>query len=163
MPADRPAPLRLLTRAVSALLARPRAMASFAVTLAFGLAVLSEAMNYRMGTLNRMGPGYFPTLLGIALVLLSFTLLFERNSEDGERLPAKYLPILVVPIGMGVFAFMIERFGVYPATTALVIIAGLADQTFRPVFLILMATLVPVAVTVIFVWLLGLPIKPFVW
>ncbi|TVR09670.1 MAG: tripartite tricarboxylate transporter TctB family protein [Salinarimonadaceae bacterium] len=163
MSSEQPAPLRLLTRAIAAIAARPRVLASFAITFSFGAMVLTEALNYRLGTLHRMGPGYFPTILGIGLIILSFTLLFERNGEDGERLPAKFLPVLVVPVAMGIFAFMIERYGVYPATTVLVIVAGLADQTFRPVFLLLMALLVPAAVTVIFVFLLGLPIKPFVW
>ncbi|MCG6122150.1 MAG: tripartite tricarboxylate transporter TctB family protein [Microvirga sp.] len=163
MSTDHPAPAGLLTRAFTRLSNRPRALISFAVTLLFGVLVLTEAWSYQLGTLNRMGPGYFPSLLGIALVILSFAILFERNSEGGERLPTKILPILVVPVAMGVFAFMIERYGVYPATTMLVIIAGLAEQTFRPVFMILMAVLVPAAVTMIFVGLLGLPIKPFVW
>lgn len=142
---------------------RPKALISFALTLSLGVFVLMEALTYQLGQLNRMGPGYFPAILGVGLIILSVILLFERDSEASEGLPKRVVPVLVIPLSMGVFAFMIERFGVYPATTALVLIASLADRRIRPGLALVMAVAVPVAITVVFVRLLSLPIKPFNW
>lgn len=40
-------------------------------TAAIGGFILFEASNYKLGTLNNMGPGYFPTMLGSLMVILA--------------------------------------------------------------------------------------------
>ena len=46
--------------------------------VAIGVTVVVLAQDYRLGTAARMGPGYFPTLLGGLLALLGLTLACRR-------------------------------------------------------------------------------------
>ena len=45
--------------------------------VAFGLAFMWKAQDYAMGTSVRMGPAYFPTMLGGLLAILGAVVLFR--------------------------------------------------------------------------------------
>src|SRR5437763_15984899 len=45
--------------------------------IAFGLAFMAVAQNYAMGNAVRMGPAYFPTVLGGILAVLGAVVLFR--------------------------------------------------------------------------------------
>lgn len=81
--------------------------------LAIGLAVMWVAGNYAPGTAARMGPGYFPRLLGGALSLLGIVItaqaLLLRTSEGG----AEPFPLRRVLFSFGAIA----AFWVLLATT----------------------------------------------
>ncbi len=47
----------------------PRDFAAGAVYLALGVAAIWIGRNYQFGTSERMGPGFFPTVLGSVLAL----------------------------------------------------------------------------------------------
>lgn len=59
-----------------------------AVTLVFGLAYTLKAQDYRWGEIARPGPALFPTLLGVALVLIGLLILINaglgRNLHEGD-------------------------------------------------------------------------------
>ena len=52
--------------------------------IAFGAAAAGLAQNYNMGTAARMGPGYFPTVLGGVLAVLGVIILMESFVVEGE-------------------------------------------------------------------------------
>ena len=54
---------------------------------AIGIAFMVIARNYRLGTAARMGPGFFPTLLGGLLAGLGLLLAVPAIVRDGERVP----------------------------------------------------------------------------
>src|SRR5690625_668465 len=55
--------------------------------LFIGVATVVGSQNYQMGTLVRMGPGYFPLLLGVLLTIIALLILFspEALTEDGTE------------------------------------------------------------------------------
>ncbi len=57
------------------------------IFVAIGIAFMVLAQEYRMGTAARMGPGYFPTLLGGLLAVLGLTLAVPALIRDGEAFP----------------------------------------------------------------------------
>lgn len=132
------------------------------------------ATTYNIGEGARMGPGYFPLMLGIVLAFLGAVVIFESlvvETEDGEKIGAiawKPLGFIIgANVAFGVLLGGIPRFGIpamglIVAIYALVFIASLAGDKFRPKEVAILATVLAVFSYVAFVWLLKLqfPVWP---
>lgn len=102
--------------------------------IAIGLFVaLYAANNYRVGTLARMGAGFFPTALGwtlsglgIVIVLLSL----RRRNHILTPPPFAIRPLLAVIVAVAVFSVLVERTGLIPATLISTVIVSMADSGF---------------------------------
>ena len=128
--------------------------------VAIGVAVMVIARDYRMGTTARMGPGYFPTLLGALLMVLGLTLTVPALFKDGEKLPKLQLrPLLMVLLGIAIFGVALEYLGFAIAIAALVLVGGLADPDLRPIESAGLAAFLVVFSIAIFVGLLGMPLN----
>ena len=80
--------------------------------IVFGLGFMIVAMkSYNMGTAVRMGPAYFPTMLGGLCAVLGAFVLFRayvsKFSFPLKFMPFRWLP-LVVGIGLGLLAYAIK-------------------------------------------------------
>ena len=97
-----------------------------------GLFVAVHAMtNLETGTIARMGPGYFPMVLGwlLAGVGVVILLLSLRTAIASKVAPAMApRPLLAVFLALLVFSFLVERFGLVPATVALTAVAVFAER-----------------------------------
>jgi len=130
-----------------------------AVLVAVGLAITVEALGFRLGSVARMGPGMFPAILGVLLALCGAAMWFVRDGAPAVPVRATLRPVLHVLGAMLAFALSVEPLGLLPATAALVAIAGLADpeHTWRSLTgLFVVAT---AAVLVVFVQLIGIPLR----
>ena len=95
---------------------------------ALGIAVVVLARDYRLGTAARMGPGYFPTLLGGLLTFLGLTLSVPALFRDGEDFPRLHLrPLIVILISIAAFGLALEYLGFVLAVLALVLVGARAD------------------------------------
>ena len=57
--------------------------------MAVGGAFASGATTYNVGTGARMGPGYFPLLLGVVLALIGLLITFKAltvETQDGDKI-----------------------------------------------------------------------------
>jgi hypothetical protein len=128
------------------------------VAVALGAFVLIESSDYARGTLLRMGPGYFPTILGAMLLILGALLVGTSMRRPAEPLRA---PELRAPacIGLGVvlFALVLPRFGLAPAIALLVPAAACASGSSRLVPTIVLTLVLIVFAWIVFVELLALP------
>ncbi len=128
--------------------------------VATGIAVVVLAQSYRLGTAARMGPGYFPTLLGSLMVLLGASLSVPAFAIDGERMQRFHLrPLLFVLLAIAAFGIALPYLGFAAAIVALVIVASFADPDLRPVEIAGVAAFLVAFSILIFVVLLGLPIQ----
>ena len=120
------------------------------------------ARDYAFGTSLRMGPGYFPSVLGGVLVLFGLVLTV-RGWRRGERLePGWSLRALaILPLSLVVFGVLIERAGFVPALLALVVAAAAASHESKPREVILLAVFLTVMSVAVFIWGLGLPYRLF--
>ena len=124
-----------------------------------GLAVVIIARNYPMGTLVRMGPGYYPIIIGALTILVGLGLIVKSLVETPEPLPNFALRPFVFLLGaIIIFALTLEHFGLVISTLLLVIFSRLAARPVKWIgTLVLSACLVPIAV-LIFWYLLRLPL-----
>ena len=127
-----------------------------------GFAII-EASGYPMGSMTPMGPAYFPIMLGSALVLLSLAVLFiEGRASEGPDIPGpSWRGIFWVPLAVGSFAFLVERFGLAPAIFAAIFLSAQSDDDLSLKETLILAVAASVFCVVLFIYILGLPLAPF--
>jgi len=132
------------------------------------------ATNYSIGTGARMGPGYFPLLLGILLAVLgAFTVFYSliEHTEDGDKIGTfAWRPIIYIlgaNVIFGILLAGLPRLGLPPmgliaAIYALTIIASKAGDIFKFKEVLMLATFLSVLSYLAFIKLLSLqmPVWP---
>jgi hypothetical protein len=128
--------------------------------LGLGGFVFLYGSRYAMGTAVRMGPGYFPRMISIGLMLLGLVLVVRSLARGGEAMKGLALrPLLVVLVGTLAFGLLIEPAGFWPASILLVIVSRFADRGFRVVEVVGLALFLTALITAIFRYGLGLPLR----
>ena len=130
--------------------------------IAFGSAAVAIGRGYALGTAARMGPGYFPVLVGAVLVIVGLVVAGRGVLAKSERLQRLMIaPLALVLAAVLLFAVTIEKLGLVVAVLAVVVVGYLANARWRPLELVLLAGLLTAASVLIFYYGLKLPFK--VW
>ncbi len=141
---------------------------------AVGVAFAWGATSYTIGEGARMGPGYFPLLLGIILTLLGAAISLQAlviETEDGDKIgPWAWKPLGFVIAANLLFGVLlgglpsigVPAMGLIAAIFGLTIVASLAGDTFNMKEVLVLATVLAIGSYVAFVWLLKLqfPVWP---
>ncbi len=101
--------------------------------IGFGLfACIWAVTNYQMGSAVRMGPAYFPAVLGGLLALLGLIVLIESLAVTGPAVAKINLrPLLLISAGCVVYGYLMKPLGLVLATVALVFIAAWGGHEFK--------------------------------
>ncbi|MFT4173209.1 MAG: tripartite tricarboxylate transporter TctB family protein [Rhodocyclaceae bacterium] len=128
-----------------------------------GLAFAIGAGAYDMGSAARMGPGYFPRLLGAVLVLLGIGVYLggwrSPAQAGGGRFPLR--PLLAICAAIAVFAVLLKPAGLALASAALVAVSSFGQTRPRWGEVALAALALTVAAVAVFAYGLKLPLN--VW
>jgi uncharacterized membrane protein len=126
--------------------------------IGIGVAAILIARDYEFGSARRMGPGYFPVLLGALLVLFGLWLLV-KGLRAPERIEGAWSlrPLIVLPLSMVLFGLLMDRAGFIPAMAVLVFGAALAGTEFKLVEVTLLTIGLIIFSVLVFIWGLGLP------
>jgi putative tricarboxylic transport membrane protein len=129
-----------------------------AMLIAIGIAAVVIARDYPFGTSLRMGPGYFPTLLGAVIALFGLTLMVKgimkaEAFEGGWSLRA----LVLLPLSLVLFGVLMERAGFIPALAALIFGSAAAGTEFRLGEVALLTVALTAFAVAVFIWGLGLP------
>ena len=138
-----------------------------------GTAFAWGSTTYNVGTGARMGPGYFPLMLGILLAVLGLLVLFTAltietvNGDPVGKIAWRPLGFIIganlifgVLLG-GVVAWGLPAMGLIAAIYALVLIAGLAGQRYSFKASLVLATILAIGSYLAFVVALKLQFQ--VW
>ena len=145
------------------LMRNPKDMLAGLMFIAFGMAALVISQDYTLGTAARMGPGYFPRLLGILLVAGGAlqVLISLRTNPEAERPEWHWRPLLIVLVGVAAFMGLAPYLGVILAGFVLVFIASFASAEFRWKEALISGAVQGVAAVLVFIYGLGMPLP--VW
>lgn len=128
--------------------------------IGFGLGFVLVGQNYEMGTAVRMGPAYFPTVLGALLTFLGLIVFGQSFTVSGSPLPRfAFRPLIVVLIAIALFGVMIRSVGLVPATVTLVVVSSLGNYEFRTKEVLVMAIGLALFAVGVFYYGLGLSFK----
>ena len=126
--------------------------------LVIGAVSIYIAQDYPMGSALRMGPGYFPIVLGGIIGLFG---IYELISGVLKPEPIKgnwsIRALIVLPISAVVFGILMEHAGFIPALIVLVFVSAAASSEFKWWEVALLAVGLTIACTGLFIYGLGLP------
>jgi uncharacterized membrane protein len=118
------------------------------------------ARNYAFGTSLRMGPGYFPSVLGGGLVLFGLYLVVvglkrKEKMEGGDNWSLRAL--VVLPLSVVLFGLLMEHAGFIPALLVLIFGSAAASTEFKLVEVLLLSIGLTAFSVALFIYGLGLP------
>lgn len=138
-----------------------------ALMLFIGLGAIFQGRTYPIGTLSRMGPGFFPVALGVILAVIGTAIIAtaKSNIPEGEEvlLPPEWRGWICIIASVIAFIAIGKYGGLLPATFAVVFISALGDRdnTWKDA-LVLSLGMVIIAV-VVFWWALQMQFPLFQW
>ena len=136
--------------------------------LSVGVAFAWGATTYTIGSGARMGPGYFPLILGILMAILGGVITFKSlvvETEDGERIGSwAWQPLFFIITANLVFGVLlgglpslkIPAMGLIIGIYALTFIASLASDEFKFKEVVILATVLSAVSYLAFIVLLKL-------
>ncbi|HEX9397562.1 MAG TPA: tripartite tricarboxylate transporter TctB family protein [Burkholderiales bacterium] len=90
------------------------------------------ATHYQMGTAVRMGPAYFPVVLGGLLAVLGVAVLLEGLALEGPAVPQfHFRPLILISAGCVAYGYLMKPLGLVGATAALVFISAYGGHEFK--------------------------------
>ena len=130
--------------------------------IATGLAAVVIARDYAFGTALRMGPGYFPSILGGLLVLAGLYLVV-KGLRSGEKITGTWSvrALIVFPLSLVLFGLLMEYAGFVPALAVLIFGSAAAGTEFKFGEVALLTVFLTVMCVLVFVWGIGLPYPLF--
>jgi hypothetical protein len=147
-----------------AFIRHPRDFFAGLIFVAFGLAAIVIGSNYSLGSAARMGPGYFPRILGILLLVLGAALSLRALKIKGDPLPRWYWrPILVVLSSVVAFGLLVTHLGLVFSTIGLIFASSAASREFRPKEALISGILLAALAVGVFIFGLNLQLPIWPW
>ncbi|WP_127507567.1 tripartite tricarboxylate transporter TctB family protein [Actinoplanes solisilvae] len=146
---------------------RPRR--SFPDVLAGGIfvvvggAFVVGSLGYDRGTALRMGPGYFPLVVGAIVVALGLAVVV-KGLIAGEQIPFHAVPwraVALITLAVAFFGFFIGRLGFVPTAAVTALLTTLASRRVRLLPALAVTAGLTVAATLIFI--VGLQVRLPLW
>jgi putative tricarboxylic transport membrane protein len=120
------------------------------------------ARDYSMGSAGRMGPAYFPTVLGAMLALIGLVGVIRSMLKSGGAVGhIAVREIALVSLSVIVFGVLVRGAGIAVSVLLVILVGGYASIKFKFVPYLLLAVGLAVFCVLIFVKALGLPMPMF--
>ncbi len=130
--------------------------------IAIGVFAAMHARQYELGELQRMGPGYFPTVLGIILAVLGVLVAVPALFREGTSIKIEWKSLLWVMVSILVFAVLLNHLGMIFTSVLAVIASSMASDIKWKARLILSGC-IAVITYLIFSFGLGMVIPVWPW
>jgi putative tricarboxylic transport membrane protein len=127
--------------------------------IAFAVVALYVSRTYSLGTAVRMGPGYFPILLGGVLAVVGAILVVRSLVIAGDPVgQVRVLPLVVVAVAVVLFGVLLPWLGLAVTLPVVIAVSALASAQSRRWEVLLLALVLTVFSALVFVHGLRLPI-----
>jgi len=126
--------------------------------IAFGLFFLVVARNYQMGSAVRMGPAYFPTVLGGIMAVLGAIVFFQSLVMQGEAMPKfSFKPIFFISLSLILFGYLLKPLGFILSLVILIFVCAFGGHEFKVKEVSILAVVLVIFSVLVFVKGLTLP------
>jgi Tripartite tricarboxylate transporter TctB family len=126
--------------------------------IAPGAASILIARGYPFGSTMRMGPGYFPSVLGGILVLFGlYVMIMGLRSGEKITVHCSIRALIVLPLSLLAFGVLMTHAGFIPALAVLIFGSASAGREFKFVEILLLTLILTGLSVAVFSWGLGLP------
>ncbi|MDR2112358.1 MAG: tripartite tricarboxylate transporter TctB family protein [Candidatus Accumulibacter sp.] len=143
---------------MSVFIKHPRDFFAGLMYASVGIGAIVMAQEYNMGTSVRMGPGYFPTLLGGFLTLIGVISMIRSFLHAGETIGAFCWKEIALVLGSVVlFGVLARGAGLAPSLMLMVLVSAWASDRFKLGTALALAVVSSVFSALVFVKGLGLP------
>jgi len=130
--------------------------------IALGVFFAWQSYGLELGTAFRMGPGYFPLLLSIVLIVLGAFIFVRAGKVSGEPLgPIAWRGIFFILPAPIFFGMTVRGLGFVPALFFTSLIASFASQRMKPWMALALSVGITVFSVAVFDYGLGLPFQRF--
>jgi hypothetical protein len=138
-----------------------------ALMLLTGLGAVYQGLDYKVGTLTEMGPGFFPVAVGAVLAFMGILIALGARKavpedEDGYQ-PPEWRGWICITASIAAFIVLGVYGGLLPATFAVVFISALGDRENTVKQAALLALGLCVVAVVVFWWALRMQLPLFTW
>ncbi len=136
--------------------------------IVIGIIFWVGASNYQMGSAARMGPGWFPSVLGgimtfLGVLIAGIGLKNQATWAQTEGIGWTWKPVVILTIAVVLFGAVLQPLGMVFAIILLTFISGIAahDKDYKQLAVITVTMCLLCAG--VFVWGLKLQMKLFPW
>lgn len=135
--------------------------------LVLGIGVVVQSLQYDIGSLRDMGPGYVPLALGVILAATGILIIgagVSAASVAPATTPrAEWRGWICICASMAVFAVLGQYGGLLPATLACVFVAALGDRRNSLLAALVLSLTMTVVCLIVFWWLLRVQLPLIHW
>jgi hypothetical protein len=99
----------------------------------FGALFIVWSTDYQFGSTQRMGPGYFPTILGILLVVLGIMVAIPSFSQTAPETHVEKIGwrgVLIILGAVALYAFLLPRAGFVVSLVVLIVLSAMGSKEF---------------------------------
>ena len=123
-----------------------------------GAGAIFMARHYPFGSTLRMGPGYFPIVLSVILIVFGIYVML-RGLRKNEKIQGNWSirALIVLPFSMVLFGILMDLAGFVPALIALCFVSAASGREFKFKEVLLLTIFLGVLSVAMFIWGLGLP------
>jgi hypothetical protein len=149
----------LRERAVRIMMRNAKDFCTGGIYIAFGLSTVIIGLDYGMGRVVKMGPAYFPTVIGGLLILVGIISVVRSFLQSGTPIGGFTLKgLALVIVSVIVFGLIVKGAGLAIALPVLVIISTFASNQFRWVSSLSLAAGLTLFCVLVFIKGLGVPL-----
>jgi hypothetical protein len=137
----------------------PKDFWSGVMFIAFAAVALLAARGYSLGAAGKMGPGYFPIMLGSVLALLGLILVVRSFVIDGEAVSRiQILPLAVIAVAVVLFGVLLQPLGLILSLATVTIVSAFASRESKPLEIVALTCVLAAFAVGVFVYGLRLPL-----
>jgi hypothetical protein len=99
-----------------------------------GVVFIVLSRQYQLGTAAKMGPGYFPTVLGGILALLGLMIVataFSKSNPEAKLAPVGWRELFLLLLAVALFAILLPKLGLIVSLWVLIFVAALGSYEFN--------------------------------
>jgi len=116
-------------------------------------------LNYSLGNLNNIGPGFFPLILSVLLLILGFLNFLFSNNQKISFKEINFKSLFFIFSGIILFGILLEIIGFIISSFLSILIFSFCSNKFYIFDRILLSLGIIIFVYVIFIFLLGMNVK----